>query len=100
MTEQPTLTQEGSLETSGKDGTFRFPGGTVKELSYFLPGYKKVIVDQETYKDSIEKIFEFLEIVGEKPQSIPYSPMDSLDWKEYEVKIYSRSSRRIIILNI
>ncbi|GEM_PF-3362243 len=59
-----------------KNGSLRFPSGGVKELSYLLPGYKKVVLDKEAFCENIEKIFSFLAKAELKTGETPYSPMD------------------------
>ena len=59
-----------------EDGKLRFPSGVVTEVSYLLPGYKKVVVDKEVFCENIEKIFDFLSKAELKTSETPYSPMD------------------------
>ncbi|MDD4001003.1 MAG: hypothetical protein PHX62_08975, partial [Bacilli bacterium] len=59
-----------------EDGKLHFPSGVVREVSYLLPGYKKVVVDKKAFCENIEKIFSFLSKVEIKTSETPYSPMD------------------------
>lgn len=62
-----------------EDGSMRFPSGSIKEVSYSLPGYKKVVIDKEVFKENIIKVFHFLSEAKIKTDETPDSPMDGAE---------------------
>jgi len=89
-----------------ENGRLHFPSGVVNEISFFLPGYKKVVLDKEEFREDIEKIFDLLTQTKLKTSETPYSPMDGAGLRIYyahnnqvtELELFSHYNKKTVLV--